>query len=200
MADTLGEYIRSVRKSKKPKVTQVDLAKVADVTKAYISMIENARNPGTEEAPHVSLDVLKGIAKGLDVPVEELVNRAHHIVPEGYTVIRVGEQPATMQPDIQGPSIDHPIIESLIRAGVTRLTPPRQEAVVEFTSFQMQMQMNEPPPLDLSEEPPEDRRMAASSHNMNPERLRRQEEEIRDIESAEPIEGVQEFDDEEEDT
>jgi transcriptional regulator with XRE-family HTH domain len=48
-------------------LTQAELAKKADVTEAYISMLES----GTRKNP--SLPALKKIAKALGVPVTELL-------------------------------------------------------------------------------------------------------------------------------
>jgi transcriptional regulator with XRE-family HTH domain len=61
----LSHVIKRLRKAKG--WNKVELAKAADVTTAYISLLESGKKTNP------SLDVLKRLAKALDVPVAELL-------------------------------------------------------------------------------------------------------------------------------
>lgn len=62
----LGTRIKSIRE--KRRITKSELARLIDVSPAYITMLEN----GSKKNP--SIDILKKIAKILKVPLSELIN------------------------------------------------------------------------------------------------------------------------------
>ncbi len=64
---TIGEVIREWRKTRQ--MTLTELAKAAEVTKDYLSQLEN------DKIKHPSDDHLIRIANALNIPVLSLVNR-----------------------------------------------------------------------------------------------------------------------------
>lgn len=61
---SIGQKIKNIRKSNK--LTQVELAKKANISRSYLADIENDRY-------NASVDTLKSIANSLDVKLSELI-------------------------------------------------------------------------------------------------------------------------------
>ena len=63
----VGERIRALRKSKMPKMTSTDLARMAEISQSYVIEIESGKkNP--------SLEVLSRLARALDVSLTEILS------------------------------------------------------------------------------------------------------------------------------
>lgn len=79
----VGDRIRSLRKSKQPKMTSADLAMKADISQSYVIEIESGKkNP--------SLEVLTRLARALNVSLTEIVSAsAPQPIPSRYRYIPV---------------------------------------------------------------------------------------------------------------
>jgi len=78
----VGARIRTLRKSKKPKMTSSDLGKRADISQSYVIEIESGKkNP--------SLEVLSRIARALDVSLSEILSGTAPPIPIRYRFIPV---------------------------------------------------------------------------------------------------------------
>ena len=78
----LGARIRTLRKSKEPKMTSTDLAKRADISQSYVIEIESGKkNP--------SLEVLSRIARALDISLPEILSGTAPPLPNRYRYIPV---------------------------------------------------------------------------------------------------------------
>ena len=64
---SIGQKIKNIRKSNK--LTQIELAKKANISRSYLADIENDRY-------NASLDTLKSIANSLDVKLSELIEES----------------------------------------------------------------------------------------------------------------------------
>ena len=78
----VGARIRTLRKSKTPKMTSIDLAKKADISQSYVIEIESGKkNP--------SLEVLSRIARALDISLSEILSGTTPPIPTRYRFIPV---------------------------------------------------------------------------------------------------------------
>ncbi len=78
----VGVRIRTLRKSKKPKMTSFDLAKRAEISQSYVIEIESGKkNP--------SLEVLSRISKALNVSLSEIISGSSQVIPPRYRYIPV---------------------------------------------------------------------------------------------------------------
>lgn len=68
---TLGDYIRAYRKE--TKVSQREFAKKCGLSNGYISMLERGINPKTKEPITPSLILLKKLADGMCVTVNDIL-------------------------------------------------------------------------------------------------------------------------------
>lgn len=68
---TLGDYIRAYRK--KAKISQREFARLCDLSNGYVSMLERGINPNTKEPITPSLTLLKKLADGMCVTVNDIL-------------------------------------------------------------------------------------------------------------------------------
>lgn len=68
---TLGDYIRAYRK--KAKMSQREFARLCDLSNGYVSMLERGINPNTKEPITPSLTLLKKLADGMCVTVNDIL-------------------------------------------------------------------------------------------------------------------------------
>lgn len=66
----LGELIKKYRYDHD--MSMDSFAKASGLSKAYISMLENNKNPNTGRTISASLETYKSVAKGMNITIEEL--------------------------------------------------------------------------------------------------------------------------------
>lgn len=69
---TLGEIIKTYRK--KHKISQIEFAEKANLTKGYISMLENNYNPSTQKPIMPSVQVVLDVAKAMNISANTLLD------------------------------------------------------------------------------------------------------------------------------
>ena len=66
LSELLTEYLES------HKMTQTEFAQRCGISKAYVSMIINSRNPKTGKPPVLTVAKYNGVAKAMDMTMDEL--------------------------------------------------------------------------------------------------------------------------------
>lgn len=72
MKRTLGDIIKAFRKENN--MSMDDFAKISNLSKGYISMLEKNENPRNKKPITPSLDTYKSVAKALNTDIDTLLN------------------------------------------------------------------------------------------------------------------------------
>lgn len=81
----LGDILKEYRT--KHKLSMDKFAELSGLTKGYISMLEKNQHPKTKKALLPTLDTLEKVAKGMGLPVEELVKQLDAQQPIALTLL-----------------------------------------------------------------------------------------------------------------
>ncbi|MBS4769636.1 helix-turn-helix transcriptional regulator [Carnobacteriaceae bacterium zg-ZUI240] len=130
----LGEKIRLLRKENK--YTMQDLADKANLTKGYISMLENGKNPGTNKEIIPSLETVQNIALAFNIDLEELLT-------DVYSTVELPKK--KLSPTLSS------TVQSIVDTSV-QLESQRQHNVLNYANTQLDEQNSRKLSLDLKED------------------------------------------------
>lgn len=85
----LGELIKKYRYDHD--MSMDSFAKASGLSKAYISMLENNKNPNTGRTISASLETYKSVAKGMNITIEELFDLLGDDAPLRNEQKQIGE-------------------------------------------------------------------------------------------------------------
>lgn len=89
MLVSFGQYIKELRSANH--LTQQELADAINVSKSYVSLIENDTSPSTDAPPRVSEEKLLRMASVFKIPPHEIFDRAGR-VPKGFKFVPVSQE------------------------------------------------------------------------------------------------------------